>query len=492
MFDITLLIVFFIYGLAFFCLGLTLALEIVRSPSPAEVRVLWPLAIFGLIHGTHEWFESYLIQAQAAGTLLPGWFGWLRIVLLASSFISLVIYGVYSFQQPGYPSLIGMPIALSVLGIYLAGIGVSAWLAYRSTPIPWVDFLDVISRYSLAAPGSFFAALAFRGSAQTARANSYHRFAAAMQVSMVGFLAYGLIQFIPRPLAMFPANLINSDIFRATFGFPVQILRAAAAVVITLGVMRGTQLAEKRRQTLLVTAQRERLEALERVQEEQTREESLRRELLRHTVQAQEDERARIARELHDETAQTLAAFSLDLATMQAIVPDKQECQRVSGHLQSLSKQMSQSLYRLVHDLRPAQLDDLGLPAALQFLADQDAVTRGLKVELVVEGNVRRLDKTVETVLFRVAQEALNNVARHSGRDQACIQLKYALQEVSILVSDQGTGFDPRQTFAPPRGWGLMGMRERVEAVGGQLTIDSSPGKGTAVSAVISVFDKIP
>jgi signal transduction histidine kinase len=492
MFDSTLLIVFFIYGLAFFCLGLTLALEIVRSPNTAEVRVLWPLAIFGLIHGAHEWFESYLIQAEAVGTIIPGWFSWLRVTLLILSFVSLVVYGVLSFQQREYSPLLGMRWGLTLLGIYLAGIITSAILAYRSTPIPWVDFLDVLSRYVIAAPGAFFAALAFRGSAVLAKRAGLHRFSAALRVSMIGFLVYGLVQFIPHSLQMFPASIINTDTFRATFGFPVQILRALGAVVITMGVMRATQLTEKRRQSQLVDAQREKVEALELVQDELTKQETLRRELLRHIVQAQEDERARIARELHDETAQTLAAFSLDLATMQAIVSDRSEYRDMNSRLQTLSRQMSQSLYRLVHDLRPAQLDDLGLVSALQFLADQDASSRGLRVELRVEGEARRLDKTVETVLFRVAQEALNNVARHAHTGNACIDIKYSLQEISMSVTDNGTGFNPRQTFAPPRGWGLMGMRERLEAVGGQLSIKSAPGQGTSVSAVISVFDKIP
>lgn len=492
MVDPVLLIVFFIYGLAFFSLAVTLALEIGRSPSSKEVAILWPLAIFGGIHGIHEWFESYLLQAQAAGTLLPAWLAWLRISLLVASFLSLLVYGIWSFQQPGYRPLIGMRLSLILIGIYYAGLVISAFFAYRSSPIPWVDFLDVNARLVLAVPGSFFAALAFRFSAQRAGSFGQKKLARAFTVSMIGFFLYGLAQFIGRPLQMFPANLLNADVFRSLLGFPVQIIRAGIAVVITLGVLRVIQLEEQERREQLDAAQKQRLEALERVQEELTEREVLRRELLRHIVQAQEDERARIARELHDETAQTLAAFSLDLATMQAIVPEKLAFQKINYRLQGLSKQMSQSLYRLVHDLRPAQLDDLGLVSALQYLVDTDATSRGMSIQLKVDGEIRRLDKTVETVLFRVAQEALANVARHSGTNKATIHLTYSKQEISISISDSGTGFDPQQPFAPPRGWGLMGMRERLEAVGGLLTIESSAGNGTRVKAVVEVFDKIP
>jgi two-component system sensor histidine kinase UhpB len=218
----------------------------------------------------------------------------------------------------------------------------------------------------------------------------------------------------------------------------------------------------------------------------------MRRELLRHIVQAQEEERARIARELHDETAQTLAAFSIDVATLQMVVPDEPEVRKITSRLQSLGKRMSQGLYRLVHDLRPAQLDDLGLVPALQYLVDQDAKSKELDVNLDIQGPVRRLDTVVETVLFRVTQEALSNVIRHAQIKRACVCLTYENQQVTLTVADSGAGFDPAQTFSPPRGWGLTGMRERVEAVGGQLNILSAPGNGTIVEVIVDVFDIIP
>jgi signal transduction histidine kinase len=234
------------------------------------------------------------------------------------------------------------------------------------------------------------------------------------------------------------------------------------------------------------------LEALERVRTELEARETMRRELLRHIVQAQEEERARIARELHDETAQTLAAFALDTATLQASVPDRPDVRMLTVRLQTLGKQMSQGLYRLVHDLRPAQLDDLGLVPAIQFLVDQDSRSKQLNVHLDIQGNIRRLDPVVETVLFRVTQEALTNVIRHAQTKQAVVSLRFMPREISLAISDQGIGFNPAQSFSPPRGWGLAGMRERVEAVGGQLMIHSGPGMGTKVEVIVQVFDLLP
>jgi signal transduction histidine kinase len=154
-------------------------------------------------------------------------------------------------------------------------------------------------------------------------------------------------------------------------------------------------------------------------------------------------------------------------------------------HLQWLNRQMSDSLFRLVRDLRPAQLDDLGLVPALGSLIQQDCQQKGLQVVFDVRGNATRLQPIVETVLFRVAQEALNNVCRHAGVAHVALELRYDCDRVTIRIVDQGVGFNPAEKFHAPRGWGLAGMRERVEALSGQLTLRSAPGAGTSVEVVI-------
>ena len=196
---------------------------------------------------------------------------------------------------------------------------------------------------------------------------------------------------------------------------------------------------------------------------------------MRHTVQAQEDERARIARELHDETSQVLSAFTLELATLRELAKRNPQIKNIVDELQELSRRMSQGLYRMVHDLRPAQLDDLGLVPAIQSLLDSECSPKGLQVAFQV----------TETVLYRVTQEALTNVNRHAGTNQAIVRLDYASDTVTLGVLDSGNGFDPNEPLRPPRGWGLEGMRERVESVGGQLILYSAPGRGTTVEVVI-------
>jgi signal transduction histidine kinase len=301
------------------------------------------------------------------------------------------------------------------------------------------------------------------------------------------FVLYAFTQAVVPPVDAFPANVLNTATFHSLTGIPIQLVRAFCAVVITISLLRAIQATEAERQQQMLAAQKARLDALEQVQQEMIKRQALRQELLRQTVIAQEEERARVARELHDETAQILTAFSLHLAALRDAVPEDSKADQEIDRLQGLSRKMSQGIYNLVRNLRPAQLDDLGLMAALQYLVGEARERMGLEVQLDVEGERYRLDSLAETVFFRVAQEALTNVARHAGTGEAHLQLAFSPQQVTLRVSDKGVGFIiPEETSMPP-GWGLVGMRERVESVGGKLNLRSAPGKGTVVEVTIPV-----
>lgn len=477
--SLTQLLVFFVYGLAFFSLGMSLAIESGRFPSLADDRVLRTLAIFGLLHGSHEWLEAYLLQAEAYGLALPDWLSWFRLVLLITSFVFLISYGIQVFQLHVNKWRTGGFIAVSILGIYIVFILVNAVLAFRSYEVGIFNLLNLLARYLLAVPGAFLAALALRIQAVNSSGDERRHLITHLTGAALGFFVYGLTQVFVSKVNMFPANIINTTAFETWFGFPIQVIRAAMAVLIMLGVVRVTQLAERERQRITAAAQREHLEALEQ-------QDNFRHELLFHTVQAQEEERTRIARELHDETAQVLTAFSLDLASLQKSVTKNTKAAQMVDRLQALSKQMSGGLYRMVHDLRPAQLDDLGLIPAIQYLKDSTG-TQGLEVSIEVHGRNRRMDSIVETVLFRVVQEALNNVLRHAKTHQAKILVEFSKELIVVNIIDSGIGFDPDLPLIPPHGWGLAGMRERVDLIGGKLSIDSAPGKGTKVMVSVPV-----
>jgi signal transduction histidine kinase len=276
------------------------------------------------------------------------------------------------------------------------------------------------------------------------------------------------------------AGLISARVFQNWTGIPIQAVRTVITIVIAISMFRVTVFLERERQNIVEQARQIHLQVLEQ-------KENMRRELLRHTVQTQEEERSRIARELHDEMAQTLTAFSLDLATLQQSIPRSSKTTQLLQRLHNLGKEMSQSIYRMVHDLRPAHLDDLGLIPALQYLFNEDFSSRNLAVIFETKGLPGRVDPLIETVIFRVAQEALTNAQRHAKCDSAFVTLEYGEGQISFKVQDFGVGFVPGEAFSPPRGWGLAGMRERVESVGGGLKIESEPGKGTLVQAIIPV-----
>jgi signal transduction histidine kinase len=471
-------LVFFVYGLAFLGMGIAMALESGRSPALAQAHSLRFLAAFGLIHGTHEWMESYLLQAGALGTLLPNWLSWLRLGFLIISFASLFIYGIQMLLLVS-PYRRGKRIfRFSVFGAYALFILFNIGSAHFKAPIPQSALLDGLARYLLAVPAAMLAALALRAQGRTAREQGRTHLSTSLTIAAFGFGIYTLTQFFVHPINMFPARYINEEAFLAYTGFPIQLIRTVTAILITFGLLRATQSMDEERKSELFSAQQARLAALEQ-------QEDIRRELLRHIVQVQEDERARIARELHDETSQILSAFMLELATLRELTKRKPQVKNIVDKLHEHSRQMSQGLYTMVHDLRPAQLDDLGLVPAIKSLLDNECCPKGMQVTFDVTGKQKRLDSLIETVLFRVTQEALTNVTRHADTNKACVRLDYAPDAITLGVLDSGKGFDPNEPLRPPRGWGLEGMRERVESVGGQLVLYSAPGRGTTVEVVI-------
>jgi len=491
--DLGLLAVFFIYGLAFFGMGMAMALETGRFPSLAEARLLRPLAAFGLLHGIHEWLEIFLLQVVWLGASVPESVSWLRLALLAISFITLLIYGIQAFLVPKNRATWVTLLCLGLLLVYIGMISGNAIVTYqKGVAVPWLRLTDALIRYLLAVPGAMTAALGLRSQAVQAHAEGRDPLATNLSWAALGFGIYGLSQIFVPSLEMFPARWINTDAFLEATGMPVQVVRSVMAVIVMFSLLSASRKVEVERRNQFVAVQHARVAALEQIQVELTRREEMRRDLLRHIVRAQEDERARIARELHDETAQILAAFSLDLATLKNAVPDRADIAAMADRLQVLTKQISQGLYRLVHDLRPAQLDDLGLVPTLEYFLEQDCCPKGLNVAIDVQGKAYRLDPIVETVLFRVAQEAVKNVARHAKTKEAQIQLAYETEQVTLRVTDAGVGFDPSENLAPPRGWGLAGMRERVESVSGRLNIRSALGQGTTVEATIPVAENTP
>jgi two-component system, NarL family, sensor histidine kinase DevS len=204
---------------------------------------------------------------------------------------------------------------------------------------------------------------------------------------------------------------------------------------------------------------------------------------LRHSLEASEQERKRWARELHDETLQELGALKLMLTGM--LQP--QDAGRGNGAIERAVEQLGLTiagLQSLITELRPAALDELGVGPAIETLAERVRATSGLEVDLDLQlkREAMRLAPTVESAVYRLVQEALHNVVKHAAAERVGIAILEAETSVKITVSDDGSGF---RVDDPHAGFGLLGMRERAELVGGTLTIESAPGEGTTVSATL-------
>jgi len=216
-----------------------------------------------------------------------------------------------------------------------------------------------------------------------------------------------------------------------------------------------------------------------------TMQENLRFYLLQVT-KAQEEERKRISHELHDETIQALVALSRRLDTIAS--KDKKLSADLSHELEEIWQQINdviRDVRRLSQDLRPAALDRLGLLPALEWLASQVTEYSGIATNVSVVGKQRRLPEEIELVLFRITQEALRNMWRHSQASQAEIMVEFDKGKVKVNVTDNGQGFhipDKIEDLARHGKLGLAGMYERAQLIGGLLTVQSNPGSGTSVS----------
>lgn len=208
-------------------------------------------------------------------------------------------------------------------------------------------------------------------------------------------------------------------------------------------------------------------------------------ELLKHLITAQEDERKRVARELHDDLGQSLGALALQTEAIERLIDSDTEGAINQLNLtRELITDTTDRMYELILALRPSTLDDLGLVAALQSHAERFLSGSGIIFELNADGLTDRLEPEMETALYRIYQEALNNVRRHSGAKRVSITLTQQNGFLKSEIQDDGRGFDLRRLDSnedSPHGLGLLGIKERVGQWGGNVEIITKPGSGTLI-----------
>lgn len=292
---------------------------------------------------------------------------------------------------------------------------------------------------------------------------------------------------------------------------PLQSLRQAAEIMAAGDLsqpvrVRGTVEVEalaltfdqmRSRLQMLIEAQRSWTEELEAQVQARTRELrelcDQRDRLLVKLISAQEEERQRVARELHDETSQVLANLVVTLGAVARLTADADTRQRLN-QVKGLAVEALEDVKRIILDLRPSLLDDYGLQAAIRWYVEERLSQAGIAATIEVHGTEVHLPPHIETGLFRVVQEGVNNIARHSRAAHAWIRLIWEPTGLAIEVEDDGQGFDVQEALSghmDDRGLGLLGMQERVELVGGSLTIKSVPQTGTCIFVQVPVSQRM-
>lgn len=639
--------IYFFYGLALFAMGLALWLESRRASQLDLAQAVQLLALFGLLHSIHEFAEMFDLIAHKPP---PLWIGAARGILLAISFLPLLAFGIKLLPHDSRPA--GFTARMTILAAVAYGMQIIIiWITYAPSFEEWVHAIYAIARYTLGIPGATLAALALVRQQRALRERDMASFARDLGTAALALIWYGSIgQAFASPSIIFPSMLVNTLTFEHWFGFPVQLLRGAMAVVVAVAMIRALRAFEEENRRRLVHAQaaerelklaaRELLllyeasqlttasqdldrllqDAIERIVQiidpvkggaicvlepkqpnmlrriasygsvtslrdcfEPTNKEAIRNltlepywqdrygrdvssqitatplpdkqsesipiqrvrlpletrqqmvgavmletapegpyllsleaptivalarqlaiaienawlvlqlkerdarrsELLQRATNAQEAERKRIARELHDETGQALTALALGLSGMRRLMekaPEKAVEQ--FSQLQSISTTALDELRHLIADLRPSHLDVLGLVAALRWYSEQVTQRYALPIEFQITGEIMRLSPELETTLFRIAQEGLSNIVKHAGAKHAWLLLTFAPESVQMNLRDDGEGFDLARVLQPGAGraWGLIGIQERVALAGGDMTIETNPGEGAVLT----------
>jgi len=296
-------------------------------------------------------------------------------------------------------------------------------------------------------------------------------------VASVAFAWYGIIgQIFTKPSRLWPSTIVNSELFLFWFNFPIQLLRTILAIIVSISVIRFMQAFETETQHQIESLQEMRMREAER-------REALRVELFKRVIAAQEAERQRIARELHDETGQTLTAIGLGLRGITSVFSKDPDKALVNlGKLEDLTAESIDELQRMISNLRPAHLDDLGLASAIRWYVGKIQKQFDLKFIFNVIGKEFSMPDPLSTAIYRMTQESITNIIKHASASNVIIELRYEEDQISLFVSDDGKGM---KIDTKRDSWGLLGMSERTALFGGDFVLDSTPGNGVQIRVTI-------
>lgn len=532
-FESNIILIFFVYGLAFFLMGVVVAVESRRTSALSLARSLWLLGVFGLLNGMVGWIDMFVAmpgptptpsaavlshviqplncftchQTLGAAATAPGWdasdfAGIIKLLLLIAAPAALLMFGVKLIQdtfESARQWLTWVPLAMVILlaisfflGRDLIGEGMNERLITAG----------ILARYILFVPASVVAAAALVAQRRPFAALGLQRIGRDTTWAAAIFGLCGILDgLVVPPAPFFPASVIDYATFFALTGIPVQAFRAVAALSIAYFVVRTLRIfeIEYRRSLSLADEQRFRAqqEALAAQQIAKTQLEMWNQELeMRFQQRTKEveqrnrelailEERDRLAAELHDTLGQVLGYLNLKTLTTRNALSAGKSAQAME-QLKDIEKAVNAAcadVRESILSLRTTVTQDKGIVQSMSEFLERYSEQTGLNVDFSTGGlDGIRFPLETELQLLRIIQEALTNVRKHARASLAWLHIKEGKQAITFTVGDNGEGFMVRAPKKGPRHrFGLQIMRERTERIGGQLTIISTPGNGTRV-----------
>ncbi len=443
-------LVLFVYGQTFFVMGLAIFLQSRRHSRLRLARDLRWLAAFGILHGLHEWGDVFIpIQSQYLPLVYVQILLIAQILLLVISFTCLLMFGAVTLEHRWR---YGQHATLTVVVIW----GLFFWITLYTTPTfdVWYRQSAIWARYLMGFPGSLLAAYGLRYQAETGiKPLGVMKIYKTLQIAGLALAAYALFGgLIVRSSDFFPANVLNRELLQSLIGIPVEVFRSAVGLVMAISMIRALEIFDIEVDRLIESMEVERI---------------------------QNEERDRIGQEIHDGAIQGVYSASLILESMQAHVHDEEAAIRLDRAKRVLSSVVT-DLRRYMISLR-TDMPSESLAAGVRRMAQDPRYTSLLNVQVKVETDPT-LKPTQVGHALAIVQESLSNAIRHSNARHMTICLCQEPKTLLLRIEDDGQGFDEKQ-IAP--GFGLRAMRDRARLLGGQLNIQSRPGKGTIITVAI-------
>lgn len=457
-FAVNHMIIFFVYGEAFFVLGLAIALQLWKHSRLPLTRTLPWLAAFGFTHGFHEWGHLFIaIQATYVPPSVVHFLVILRAFLVALSFVFLFQFGIETLRPlPEKIRLVRyLPLSLFIVWIWYG----SVLTRTLDDPSKWYINVSDIARYTLGFPGAAIASYGLYHQSQDLkqRVRLPRSIARSFTLAALSLLGYALIGGLVVPSAdFFPADTLNTQLIYNVTSVPVEIWRSVLGLALAVAVIRALELFH--------------LEIERRLTEMEEQQVML-------------AERERIGRELHDITLQSIYAAGLLLRTAERNVQQTQvdvALEQIHHSIRLLDDTITSIRQYIGHLQAPSTFHSL--KAGLLELIQQSLIESLLDVETAIDvPDDRTLTPDQIRHLLAIINEALSNVVRHAHAQHVLIRATASEHYLCLQIQDDGQGIVPDYVV----GYGLRNMQERVRMLGGQLTLTSQPGHGTAVKVEI-------